>query len=92
MLCDSGCNVEYDTSKCRAIFKHRIQWKGTLDPTTGLWVLPLDPKHAYPEANFQVKSAYEKLIKTEIANNAYTITSNRDLIHYLHQCLFCITK
>ena len=92
ILCDAGCKIEYNASKCGFIFNQKIVWKGTREPTTGLLVLLLDPKHAYPEANFQVKSAYEKLIKTEIANNAYTITSNRDLIHYLHQCLFCITK
>ena len=66
-------------------FKHIFLWKGTQEPTPGLWVKPLDPNHAYPEAKFQVNSAYAKLIKTEIANHSYTITSNRDLIQYLHQ-------
>ena len=48
-------------------------WKGTRDPTTGLWVLPFDPKHAYPEEKSQANATYAKIIKTEIANNAYII-------------------
>ena len=80
MLCDYGCKVEYDTSKCRVIFKHIIVWKVTREPTTSLWVLSLDPKYAYTKAKLQVKSAYPTLIKTQISNNAYTITSKRYLI------------
>ena len=28
MLCDDGCKVEYNTGKCRFIFKYKIVWKG----------------------------------------------------------------
>ena len=80
MLCDSGWKVEYDASKCRVIFKHIIVWKGRQEPTTGLWVLPLDPKHAYPRSEPQTNAVYATLIKPEIKHNAYTITSKRDLI------------
>ena len=92
ILCDAGCKIEYNASKCGFIFNQKIVWKGTREPTTGLLVLLLDPKHAYPEAKSQTNAAYETIIKTDIANNAYTITSKRDLIQYLHQCLFSPTK
>ena len=36
ILCDSGYKVEYGGRKCRVIFNHRLVWKGTREPTTGL--------------------------------------------------------
>ena len=50
MLCNSGCKVEYYASKRRVVFKHSIEWKGRREPNTGLWVLSLDPRHAYSKA------------------------------------------
>ena len=60
MLCDAGWKVEYDTSDCRVIFKHGVVWKGRLEPTTGLWVLPLDPTSRGREYYFEEYSFLQK--------------------------------
>ena len=57
-----------------------------------MYFLPLDPNHAYPEAKSKANVAYAKIVKTDIANNAYTITSKRYLIQYLNKCFFRPTK
>ena len=89
-LCDAGCKVNYDANERRVNYKDTIVWRGQREPTTGVWVLQLDPNNNFmPEKPQNNPKAEEK---AETANNAYTITSKGALIQYLHQCLFCLPK
>ena len=84
VLCGAGCNVEYDTNECRVIYKDKKIWNGNIEPSKGLWVLPLNPT-----LEFKLSMNHMQYIPTkEVASNAHTIKSKRSLINYLHQCLF----
>ena len=85
VLCNTGYNVEYDTNKCRVIYKDKTVWNDNRETYTELWVLPLNPTPNFKISMDHVQSNPMK----EVATNAYTITSKRFLIKYLHQCLFC---
>ena len=43
VLCNTGCNVEYDTNKCIVIYKDKKVWNDNREPSIGLWVLKLNP-------------------------------------------------
>ena len=43
VLCDAGCNVEYDSKECRVIYKDKTVCNGTRETSTVLWVLTLNP-------------------------------------------------
>jgi hypothetical protein len=45
-LCEAGCNVAYDEDEVRIYFKRNLVWSGQREPSTGLWVLPLNRPHA----------------------------------------------
>ena len=84
MLCDAGCRVTYDNNTVNVFYKNIIIWKGHREPSTGLWVLPLNERPKLQ--NLQL------LQQTETALSAYSMKSKRDLITYLHQCLFSPPK
>ena len=46
VLCDAGCNVTYDDDECGVYFKGRGVWSGNREPSTKLWVIPLEPGKA----------------------------------------------
>jgi hypothetical protein len=82
ILCDTGCKVIYDENTCSVYFNHKMMWIGQREPSTGLWVLPLDPTNA-PEdpANHHPTDT----ATNHVANNAYTSMTSKDaLIKYLH--------
>ena len=85
MLIDAGCNVTYDTKHVKKFYKGKGVWTGTREFLTGLWVLTLKQvgKITQPITN---------VTDNHTANNAYQMTSNEELIRYLHQCLFCPPK
>ena len=62
-------------------------WQGTHEPSTRLWILPLNP--ITPPDNLHV---HTNTAGTQYAGNAYHITPKEDLILYPHKCLFCPPK
>jgi hypothetical protein len=89
ILCDAGCRVIYDDNACRVYYNEKIVWIGHREPSTGLWVLPLNPtQQATRLPHLRAKGCDT----THATNNAYTMTSKESLIKYLHQCLFSPPK
>ncbi|KAL7465746.1 hypothetical protein ACHAXS_006063 [Conticribra weissflogii] len=86
-LCDNGCTVIYNNEACKVFYKEKLVWKGSREPKTGLWELPLNPQH--PSQPTTTTTSNHN--KQHYANNAYTITTKADLIKYLHQCAFSPT-
>ena len=84
MLCDAGCRVTYDDNAVKVFYKNIIIWKGHREPSTGLGVLPLNERPKLQNL--------QQIQQTETALSAYTMTPKRDLITYLHQCLFSPPK
>ena len=87
VLCDAGCNVQYNGKHCLVYYKRKLVWKGKREATTKLWVLPLEPNTRAEHLPYQTEGR-----DTEYAANAYQMTSKAALIKYLHQCLFCPPK
>ena len=95
MLCEAGCKVAYDEDEVRVYFKRQVVWRGKREPTTGLWVLPLN--RAEPGRRESRSMANSMLLSTiatgqETMMNAYKLTSKQALVKYLHQCLFSPPK
>ena len=84
MLCDAGCKVTYDEEDVKVFYNNEIIWKGHRESSTRLWVLPLNERPKLQNL--------QQIQPTETALSAYTMTSKRDLITYLHQCLFSPPK
>ena len=86
-LCDAGCKVKYNESTCDVYFNNRKVWTGQREPTTGLWILPLNPTKSgnLPRGHRPRKQQHR-------ANNAHTMSSKEWLIKYLHQALFSPAK
>ena len=86
VLCDAGCEVNYNGMNCLVYYKNKLVWKGSREPSTKLWVLPLAPNTKPEHRPYQIPD------NEEYAANAYQMTSKAALIKYLHQCLFCPPK
>ena len=41
-LCDAGCQAHFDKHFVRIVFKNEVILKGSRDPTTKLWMLPIE--------------------------------------------------
>mgnify|MGYP003325311313 CR=1 FL=1 len=87
VLIDAGCYVTYDSTSCKVFYKGQVVWRGTKEPSTGLWVLPMTPTTP-PTPTEQLPMEHSE----HYANNAYAMTSKQALIRYLHQCLFSPPK
>jgi hypothetical protein len=88
ILCNAEWEVKYNDKTCHVYFNHKIVWIGQREPSTGLWVLPLNPTNAPDPTNPTPADA----ATNPVANNAYTMTSKESLIKYLHQRLFSPPK
>ena len=84
LLIDEGCKVTYDTEHVKVFYRGNVVWKGTREPLTRLWVLPLTLKENITQTRH--------ITDNHTANNAYQMTSKEELIRYLYQCLFCPSK
>jgi hypothetical protein len=85
VLCDAGCKITYDGDHCDVAYRNKTIWTGVREPSTGLWVLPLNP------------DATRKLTTSttpprQMANNVYQMTLKEALVRFLHQCLFLPPK
>ena len=87
MLCDTGCKVGYYKDKWLMTSNNIIVWQRTQEPSTRLWILPLNPI-TLPD-NLPVHTSTSG---TQYAGKAYRITSKGDLIQYPHQCILCPPK
>ncbi|KAL7466035.1 hypothetical protein ACHAXS_006328 [Conticribra weissflogii] len=86
-LCDHVAKVMYDDLACCVYYKEKLVWLGQWEPTTGLWVLPMQPNRpvdpAITPANCDTG--------THTANSAYAMTSKESLLRFLHQWAFILT-
>ncbi|KAL7462039.1 hypothetical protein ACHAXS_002437 [Conticribra weissflogii] len=55
-LCKHGAKVIYADLSCRVYVNKKLVWIGQQEPTTGLWVLPLQPNHPVDPAITQSTS------------------------------------
>ena len=94
VLTDAGFKVVYDKDDCRVYFNKKIVWAGGKEPTSGLWVLPINPieSNIQPRRHLENSTMMHDSTKHHMAARAYTMTSKEYLIKYLHQCLFIPTK
>ena len=91
---DAGCKVIYDKDDCRFYFNKNIVCDGGKEPTTRIWLLPINPidRNVQPRINLEDSTMMRESTKHHMVASAYTITSKKSLIKYLHQCLFRPTK
>ena len=73
------CNIRGDTVKI--IYKGKLVWLATEDPSTELWVLPLKP-------NVQPSQVVGPEELTQMAHNIFQLSSKESRIKFLHQFLF----
>ena len=88
ILCDAGCEVNYNGKECFVYYKNKLVWKRRREVLTKLWVLPLSPTTKPEHMPFRQPALHHQ----EYAANTYQMTSKAALIKYLHQCLFCPPK
>ena len=95
-MCDNGCSVIYDKNECRVYYKKKIVLVGEREPATGLWVLPITPKHKPTRrttpSDLKMMETHPNSDTIHTACNAYSISNIKDLVTYLHQCLLSPTK
>ena len=41
-LCDAGCQAQFDKNLVRIVFKNEVILTGNRDPTTTLWMIPIE--------------------------------------------------
>ena len=85
-LCDEGCKVKYDDEYCKVYYNDEEIWTGIREPSTGLWVLPLDGR------GDPVRSARQIDRPRHAAHNVHHLTSRQAVVRFLHQCLFSPPK
>ena len=77
--------VTYNEDECKVYFKKKVLWRGNIEPSTKLWVLPLEPRDTSPVQ--RPLEDHQAIFFTHQVNNPYTMSYNETLIKYLHQCL-----
>ena len=94
VLTYAGCKVIYDKDDCRVYFLKYTVWAGGKEPTTGLWVLPLNPTELViqPRRHLDDSTMLHDSTKYHMKVIACTMTIKESLIKYLHHCLFSPTK
>ena len=85
VLCKAGCKAIYEGDTVKIIYKGKLVWLGTEDPSTELWVLPLKP-------NVQPSQVVGPEELTQMAHNIFQLSSKESLVKFLHQCLFSPPK
>ncbi len=75
-LCDNSAKVIYDDLACRVYVSKKLVWIGQREPTTRLWVLPLQPIRPVDPAITQ--STSKPLEHTK--NSVYAMTSKASLL------------
>ena len=66
--------------------------EGDREPSTKLWVLPLEPGKDREVKIPCEKQDHQVNLAMHEANNTYTMSCKESLIKYLHQCLICPPK
>ena len=89
-LCDEGCIVTYNKSNCNIEYEGRLVWQGVREPSTGLWILPLNPNNP-PDQSSTTKPINNPPTK-ETAFNVHAISSKASVVKFLHQCLLSPPK
>ena len=80
-LCDDGCTATFNKNNCVIKQYGKTILQGPRDPLTTLWRINL------PSTSHNTTSKGENLVF-----NLETLTSQSDIIHFLHAALFSPTK
>ena len=79
-LCNAGCRVIYDGDKCKVYFENKVTWRGNREPSTKLWVLPLEPRDENLEQKSLKEQDHQANFITHQANNTYIMSYKESLI------------
>ena len=93
VLCAEGCKVEMNEKYCYIKYNGKVIWVGIKEPSTDLWVLPLQANGKPPTTSKEYITQQDdnsNLVHT--ANNVNQMTSRESVIKFLHQCLFSPPK
>jgi hypothetical protein len=79
-FCDQGCIVQFARDGCRILQNGVVLLEGPRDPTTNLWLLPLQPQ---PQAlPISIKAT------PHLGFAAHHTSTKPELIHYLHAACY----
>jgi hypothetical protein len=87
-LCNAGCTVVFHQNCCIILYDNKIIMYGTKFPKTGLWLVPLKQHKKLKNDNSQ----QPKITEEQQMNNIHQTSTQCELVTYLHQCLFSLTK
>eukprot|EP00804_Cyclotella_cryptica_P000273 CCRYP_010218-RA/>CCRYP_010218-RA protein AED:0.29 eAED:-0.05 QI:0/0/0/0.5/1/1/2/0/769 len=85
-FCDAGCRVSFDATACHIFLKGKLVLTGTRCPTTGLWIIPLNPSS--PHSTIGTPSSHPPPKPQHIAYNVYTLPFKQQQLKYIHQAFF----
>ena len=69
-----------DGDKCKVYFENKVTWRGNREPSTKLWVLPLEPREENLEQKSLKEQDHQANFITDQANNAYIMSYKESLI------------
>ncbi len=92
VLCKAGCTAIYKGDTVQIYYRGNFVWLGTEDPSTGLWVLPLNPSAPPKQAGDSPNQTVSPKSTVHTAHNIFQLSSKESLVKFLHQCLFSPPK
>jgi hypothetical protein len=79
-FCDNGCVVQFSRNRCRILQDNNVILDGPHDPTTNLWLLPLQPKPSPIPTGTQTAP--------HLGFHAHQTSTKSDLLQYLHAACY----
>ena len=88
MLCDEGYMAIFDDVRVYIIKDSVVLLHGIRDPNTNLYMVNMSPNKDEVQPKLDIKHMENLGGLKKIANNAYEIKIQKDLIVYYHKCCF----
>eukprot|EP00804_Cyclotella_cryptica_P023697 CCRYP_019320-RA/>CCRYP_019320-RA protein AED:0.37 eAED:0.35 QI:0/0/0/1/1/1/6/0/1607 len=85
-FCDAGCRVSFDATACHIFLRGKLVLTGTRCPTTGLWIIPLNPSS--PDSTIGTPQSLPPPTPQHMAYNVYTLPFKQQQLKYMHQAFF----
>ena len=82
VLCDAGCTVTCCKDHCDIICNDKTVLKGCKDPTTNLWTIPINSKHA----THKIDPALPDTVQ-HTTHSAHSISTRANKVKFAHQSL-----
>ena len=91
-FCDAGCKVIFDEQECRVYYKGELVLSGGRDERTRMWKLPINPvskTNNIEGLDLHIpRQRRQGTIRTNTANNLYTLPYKHQQLKYMHQAFF----